>query len=213
MVLSAGDPERLRTAAQRLSEDLDEPVDLADLAYTTQLGREPLPERLAVVVASQQELKQALAQYVDQGSAVAVHLGNADEDAGSLSAVLYGTRGEEFLSALVSDGDLDRLAQAAVLETAHAVGHRALAREDDPVRAPDRFRVGSDFHRVAGRHVRERLLHRTQVAHAVVHDRDALCHGACDAEARSRGLPWSTARRPRPWDRARRPCAARARTP
>ena len=111
MVLSAGDPERLRTAAQRLSEHLDEPVDLADLAYTTQLGREALPERLAVVVASQQELKQALAHYVEHGGAEAVHLGNADEDAGSLSAVLYGTRGEEFLSALVSDGDLDRLAE------------------------------------------------------------------------------------------------------
>ncbi|MGW2808361.1 SDR family NAD(P)-dependent oxidoreductase [Streptomyces sp. NPDC001450] len=121
VVLSARNSERLRTAARRLHDflDRDGSADLADLAYTSQLGREALPERLAVVAGSTQELKHALAHHLADGSgtgqppapATPVHRGNAEEDAGPLGTVLVGARGEAFLAGLVADGDLASLAE------------------------------------------------------------------------------------------------------
>ncbi|MEH0580465.1 SDR family NAD(P)-dependent oxidoreductase [Streptomyces sp. B21-108] len=119
VVVSAGDAERLHTAVQRLHDFLTDgnAPGLADLAYTTQLGREELPERLAVVAASHEELRAALADCLggepeaDQGTPPPVVLrGNAEDDAGPLDAMLSGTRGAQFLSGLVEDGDLERLA-------------------------------------------------------------------------------------------------------
>ncbi|MFD4763041.1 amino acid adenylation domain-containing protein [Streptomyces sp. NPDC058439] len=126
VVLSARNRERLRTATQRLHDFLehDEAAGLADIAYTSQLGREAQPERIAVVASSPADLKHALAHHLASAGQVAeqggqdpatptasVHLGNADEDAGPLHMLLDGARGETFLSALVADGDLDRLAE------------------------------------------------------------------------------------------------------
>ncbi|MEU0807603.1 SDR family NAD(P)-dependent oxidoreductase [Streptomyces sp. NPDC005970] len=125
VAVSARTPERLRTAVQRLHDFLerDNSVRLADVAYTSQLGREPQPERLAVVARSLDELIHALAEHQARGSgtgnpppepavpATPVHLGNAEHGAGPLGAVLAGARGEEFLDGLVADGDLERLAE------------------------------------------------------------------------------------------------------
>ncbi|MFD8381149.1 SDR family NAD(P)-dependent oxidoreductase [Streptomyces sp. NPDC059679] len=120
VVVSGRTPERLRTAARRLHDflDRDDSADLADLAYTSQLGREALPERLAVVAGSTRELKHALAHHLADGSgtgqplapATPVLRGNAEDDTGPLSTVLVGARGEAFLAGLVADGDLESLA-------------------------------------------------------------------------------------------------------
>ncbi|MFI5982192.1 SDR family NAD(P)-dependent oxidoreductase [Streptomyces sp. NPDC051555] len=120
VVVSARHPEGLRTAAQRLHDHLGTgPLDLADLAWTTQVGREALPERLAVVAGSAQELRDALAHHlaadVDGLDAPAdlatVHRGNADEDGGPFAAVISGPRGEALLAGLAADGDLENLAR------------------------------------------------------------------------------------------------------
>ncbi|QLH25416.1 SDR family NAD(P)-dependent oxidoreductase [Streptomyces sp. Rer75] len=125
VVVSAATPERLRTAVRRLHAYLegDGPASLADIAYTSQLGREAQAERFAVVAGSLDELRQALAQQSagppgagdmladDAAPAVPVHRGNAEEDAGPLGTVLSGARGEAFLAGLVADGDLDHLAE------------------------------------------------------------------------------------------------------
>ncbi|GAA4894946.1 SDR family NAD(P)-dependent oxidoreductase [Streptomyces coeruleoprunus] len=121
VAVSARTPERLITAVRRLHDHLeglegDDTVGLADIAYTSQLGREALPERLAVVASSRDELKRALAHHLADGDrpagpAGSVHRGNADEDAGPLATVLSGARGEAFLAGLVEDGDLDQLAE------------------------------------------------------------------------------------------------------
>src|SRR5258706_4053437 len=71
----------------------------------------------------------------------------------------------------------DRLGEPALVQHAHAVGHRPLAREDDAVGPEDRLGIGGDRHLGAGRHVLEGLVHRAQVAHAVVDDGNALGHG------------------------------------
>ncbi|WP_421107469.1 SDR family NAD(P)-dependent oxidoreductase [Streptomyces sp. NEAU-S77] len=66
VVLSARTPEQLHTSAARLAAFLDtQDVRLADLAFTLQVGREAMKERLAVVAASVPELRDALRAYVD----------------------------------------------------------------------------------------------------------------------------------------------------
>ncbi|MFE5581702.1 amino acid adenylation domain-containing protein [Kitasatospora sp. NPDC056531] len=122
LVVSAADPARLRTAVGRLLEFFGrrDPVSLADVAYTLQLGREAMPVRLAVVAGSVQELRASLAAFLagadgaaaaDASSGPVLHTGNADDGSLPLMAVLEGVRGEAFLSALVADRDLERLAE------------------------------------------------------------------------------------------------------
>ncbi|MEU8268267.1 SDR family NAD(P)-dependent oxidoreductase [Sphaerisporangium sp. NPDC049002] len=115
--LSAQGPERLRATARHLLDflDRDDSTDLADLAYALQTGREALPERFAAVVGSRAELRDALAHFLDVGEpgrpcTTPVYHGNAESGAHPLPAVLSGVRGEAFLTALLQDGDLDRLA-------------------------------------------------------------------------------------------------------
>ncbi|MFJ9845110.1 amino acid adenylation domain-containing protein [Kitasatospora sp. NPDC101155] len=122
LVVSAADPARLRTAAGRLLEFLGrrDAVSLADVAHTLQLGREAMSARLAVVAASVQELRASLAAFLagadgatetEASSGTVLHTGNTDDGSLPLMAVLDGARGEAFVSALVADRDLERLAE------------------------------------------------------------------------------------------------------
>lgn len=71
VVLSAYDADRLRALVRRMLDHLDRRLergdiaDLDDLAYTLQVGREPLRERLAVVVQSTWQLREELRAYLD----------------------------------------------------------------------------------------------------------------------------------------------------
>ncbi|MEV8517148.1 amino acid adenylation domain-containing protein [Dactylosporangium sp. NPDC051484] len=115
VVMSAANAARLRTAVHRLHDFLDhgDPVNLADLAYTLQVGREALAERLAVVVSSVEELRDLLASHLSGTgrSGTVLHTGNTETAASPLLAALDGPRGQAFLAALVDDRDLDQLAQ------------------------------------------------------------------------------------------------------
>lgn len=68
ILLSAKDETRLREQAQRLLAAIRagqfSDNDLADMAYTLQVGREAMEERLAVVVESMQELEEKLTRFV-----------------------------------------------------------------------------------------------------------------------------------------------------
>ncbi|MBQ1098887.1 SDR family NAD(P)-dependent oxidoreductase [Streptomyces sp. b94] len=120
VVVSARTEERLHTAVSRLLDHLaelsgedgpDSTVSLADIAYTTQLGREPLAERLAVVAADRDELARALADHVAGApTTVPVYRGNADDDAGPWTSVLSGPRSAAFLAGLAEDRALEELA-------------------------------------------------------------------------------------------------------
>ncbi|MGW7276269.1 SDR family NAD(P)-dependent oxidoreductase [Streptomyces sp. NPDC054864] len=157
VVVSAATPERLRTAARRLSAFLDNDVSsgFADIAYTSQLGREPMPERLAVVAGSADELKRGLDWYLADGAGeagdtlapVPVHHGNAEEDAGPLGTVLAGARGEAFLTGLVADRALEHLAElwvrgAAVPWGGLHDGRRRLAPLPPTAFVPGQYWVG-----------------------------------------------------------------------
>ncbi|MFJ8472830.1 amino acid adenylation domain-containing protein [Kitasatospora sp. NPDC094011] len=127
VVVSAVNASRLRTTVARLAEHLGRAgavdLDLAEVAYTLQLGREAMPERLAVVAGGVEELRTSLDRFLaatdgTAGTAApgtpsggALYTGNAEAGASPLMAVFEGARGEVFLSALVADRDLERLAE------------------------------------------------------------------------------------------------------
>jgi hypothetical protein len=67
-----------------------------------------------------------------------------------------------------------RVAEAGFLQRAHAVGHRALPGEHHAIGRAHARGIRGDLHFGFGRDVLQRFLHGAQVAHAVIHDRDAL---------------------------------------
>jgi polyketide synthase PksN len=120
IILSAKNSERLGVMAKNLVDFLqrEDAVTLPDIAYTLQVGRDPLPQRIAMVVGSRQELLINLKNYLmreqggsagDQSLAAPVYRGNAEDDYPKLESLISGPRGEEFISSLISDGDLERL--------------------------------------------------------------------------------------------------------
>ncbi|WP_139487920.1 SDR family NAD(P)-dependent oxidoreductase [Brevibacillus dissolubilis] len=68
IVLSAKSAERLKERVQRFAAAIDEQSfsneDLADIAYTLQVGREAMEERLALMVSTIEELKVKLNQFL-----------------------------------------------------------------------------------------------------------------------------------------------------
>ncbi|WP_345629196.1 SDR family NAD(P)-dependent oxidoreductase [Streptomyces thinghirensis] len=123
ILLSAGDPERLRTAARLLHDfvertdeagthDADGPAWLADVAHTLRTGREAMAERLAFVTDSRADLLRTLADFLaDRPPYAPLYRGNAEAGAATLGDLLAGGHGEAFVRALVTDGELDRLAE------------------------------------------------------------------------------------------------------
>jgi len=78
--ISAQDPLRLREYVQRWIGYLqDEPsCDLSAVAWTIQVGRQPMPARLAVVASGRADLLASLARWLDgEGSDWRVHQGRA----------------------------------------------------------------------------------------------------------------------------------------
>ncbi|MBM7114716.1 SDR family NAD(P)-dependent oxidoreductase [Archangium primigenium] len=112
VVLSAREPATLRASAERLRAVLRQPgrPSLEELAYTLAVGREAMPERLALVAGTLDELVSRLDAWLERGTAEQVHVGAA-ESSRLHEALLGGAAGAVFLDALVSGGELDRLAR------------------------------------------------------------------------------------------------------
>ncbi|MFJ7193998.1 MULTISPECIES: SDR family NAD(P)-dependent oxidoreductase [unclassified Streptomyces] len=96
VVLSARTPERLRHSAARLVAFLERgttergAVGLADLAFTLQVGREAMKERLAVTTASVPELLRVLRGYAEEGDGAGtpgLHRGSAGQVLGAVAEI------------------------------------------------------------------------------------------------------------------------------
>ncbi|MEV6074719.1 SDR family NAD(P)-dependent oxidoreductase [Streptomyces sp. NPDC052069] len=120
VVLSARTPERLRHSAGRLVAFLErgeaerEPVGLADLAFTLQVGREAMKERLAVTASSLPELRRVLRAYTETGDEAltpGLHRGSAGQASGAVAEI---SADEDLRELLVERwaraGKLDKLA-------------------------------------------------------------------------------------------------------
>ncbi|XYH98676.1 SDR family NAD(P)-dependent oxidoreductase [Sorangium sp. So ce1128] len=137
VVLSSRGHERLVAYARALLEHLEriapEARDgaLTDLAYTLQVGREPMEDRLALVVSSIDELSAKLRAYVDRG-ALAEGMARGTVTGASRPAWLEGEAGDAFLSVVVARRDLTKLAEIWVAGT--EVDWERLAGEPKPRR-------------------------------------------------------------------------------
>jgi polyketide synthase PksN len=92
IVLSAKTAERLRANAERLLAHLVAAPDadtLADVAYTLQVGRDPMPERMGLVVDSMQDLIERLQRFVQgdaEGAGVRLASARRKADIGTITA-------------------------------------------------------------------------------------------------------------------------------
>ncbi|MEK1830973.1 hypothetical protein AAAC51_24055 [Priestia megaterium] len=73
-------------------------VTLADIAYTLQVGREEMEQRLAIVASTKRELLSKLKLYIDNESkSISFYKGNTQVNKSLPNNLLKGKAGEEFL--------------------------------------------------------------------------------------------------------------------
>jgi len=106
IVLSAKHPERLQAYAEELLQFIqrgdvdDREIKLVDLAYTLQVGREEMEERLGLIVRSMEELEEKLQGFAD---------GKEDIEDLYLGQV---KRNKDTLAVLTADEDMTKLIEA-----------------------------------------------------------------------------------------------------
>ncbi len=124
IVLSAKNEDQLKAMAQNLMDYVDpstldlRPLTprLEDVAYTLQVGREAMSERLAMVVKSREELTDKLMQYqAGTENIPSVYRGNIKRDNKTLDLMARGRVWEEFVKAILEDHEWEQLAQLWVI--------------------------------------------------------------------------------------------------
>lgn len=113
LVVSAKNEERLLAYAGELLnylEKKDSMVNLNDLAYTLQVGREGMEERLATVVSHLSEFIERLQEYC-RGNKVNFFSGNIYPGKLQYELLTEGAEGENFLKTVIRVKNLTKLAQ------------------------------------------------------------------------------------------------------
>ncbi|WP_349594246.1 SDR family NAD(P)-dependent oxidoreductase [Azospirillum argentinense] len=115
-LLSAANADRLKAYAARLDGfimERDEAGDapaLADIAYTLQVGREAMPERLAFVARSLAEVREALAAYPAAGNrGAALHAANIRQHKAEVAAITADPAWPDRVAELFGQGRFDEL--------------------------------------------------------------------------------------------------------
>ncbi|PEM81596.1 hypothetical protein CN627_28225, partial [Bacillus wiedmannii] len=111
-VLSARNEERLIEYAKKIITFLQKHKELSlnDIAYTLQVGREAMAERLAIIASNNEELIDKLSQYIHGEECIDnLYLGNAKSSRKLAEILLNGEEGEEFIKAIISNKKLDKL--------------------------------------------------------------------------------------------------------
>lgn len=99
------------TNKEPLLQDLSQRPSLADIAFTLQLGREAMNERMAIVVSSIGELKEILEKYSqNMTDSTGVFRGSVKRERSNSSQVLHNVVNEQSMQELINNGDLDSLA-------------------------------------------------------------------------------------------------------
>ncbi|MCC7248955.1 MAG: SDR family NAD(P)-dependent oxidoreductase, partial [Lysobacter sp.] len=117
-VLSADSEQRLAHYVDRMiaflerGGDPDVGLDLADLAFSSQIGRETMSERLAVVATGIEELLSALRKYREDGNDERVVRGSPREKNEKLEAIVDETEKDALIRKLIETGRLPQLARA-----------------------------------------------------------------------------------------------------
>ncbi|MBU8854953.1 amino acid adenylation domain-containing protein [Bacillus sp. FJAT-26377] len=120
IVLSAQNKERLLEYARNLldfinglesQEQKENNVTLSRIAYTLQVGRNAMEERLAVVVDNIKELREKLTSYVNQEGTSDVYTGNKIENKKIIENLFIGDTGNQYLEILTKQRELRTLAK------------------------------------------------------------------------------------------------------
>lgn len=117
VVLSAKNAGRLRESARRLKEFLeaDEPakreLQLEDIAYTLQVGREAMEERLAMVAGSREEIVETLSHYLHNKDNIKTLFHGNVEQGGKLPVLDMDGDDREYLTALIRKHKLEKIAR------------------------------------------------------------------------------------------------------
>ncbi|MET0335359.1 MAG: SDR family NAD(P)-dependent oxidoreductase [Rhizobacter sp.] len=112
VVLSAKNDERLRDQALRLRGALHGKTedDLADIAYTLQVGREAMEVRLACVVGTLAELVQKLGQYLEGAPCDELYKAEVKRHKESLAVFVADEDARELVGKWLDKGRLEKLA-------------------------------------------------------------------------------------------------------
>ena len=119
-VLSARNADALYRYAARVVAFLDavEDVSLADVAYTSQIGRTPMDVRFAIVTSSVEDLRAKLSAWIASresgGDALElehVFYENGKETPYSAAGLIEGQTGHVFLRDLLAGGELEKVAR------------------------------------------------------------------------------------------------------
>ncbi|MFK3648790.1 SDR family NAD(P)-dependent oxidoreductase [Lysobacter enzymogenes] len=119
-VLSADSDERLRLYVERIiafierGGDADVGLDLATLAYASQVGREAMDERLAVLADSVEELLAALRAWRDGAPGERTLRGSRRARGEKLEAIVEEAEKDALIAKLIGSGRLPQLARAWV---------------------------------------------------------------------------------------------------
>src|SRR6266508_1378259 len=112
IVLSAKNEDRLKTYIQSMRAYLGKAeVELIDLAFTLQVGRDEMPERLAMVVSSTEDLKQKLGEILKDGEWQQGSYRNRVGKSEAKPQTAPGADGETFVRDLIERKELSKLAE------------------------------------------------------------------------------------------------------
>lgn len=111
ILLSAKNEERLRERVRQLRAFINQQqfsdADLADMAYTLQVGREAMEERLAMVVGSVKELEGKLKDFMDGRESVDIYRGQVKQH-------------KKTLAVFTADEDLEKTIDAWIAKEKYA---------------------------------------------------------------------------------------------
>ena len=83
ILLSARTAEQLAAAARRLAAAVRDDMDLAEIAWTLQVGRDAMEHRLAFLAADHRQLREGLLAYAEgRGEAAGLHVGQVKPPSG-----------------------------------------------------------------------------------------------------------------------------------
>jgi polyketide synthase PksN len=131
-VLSARDQDSLCRYAERVVHFLDREsgISLANMAYTSQVGRTPMDARLVIITSSVEDLRGKLNQWITLRKSQDIHsevttpelenvfCGNVKEarySTGHLGNLIGGKRGRAFLQDLLASQDMEKIGRLWVL--------------------------------------------------------------------------------------------------
>ncbi|MCB0196352.1 MAG: SDR family NAD(P)-dependent oxidoreductase, partial [Anaerolineae bacterium] len=116
IVLSAKNEERLRVYATKLLQFLEQSADVSldEMAYTLQVGREAMAERLAFVARDNDEVRQRLNAYLENtnvnGGQLGLFRGRVEQSKAETQVLVNGRVGQEMIRRGLADREWETLA-------------------------------------------------------------------------------------------------------